>query len=383
MSNQSVFEVDESLPDSNRDVIQGAEEILSEAAFRRVLCRERKRSERSGKTFVLMLVRSNVAAAARVQHEVLQRVGAIANAAIRETDLTGWFETNRTVGVIFAELGTSSAQTAVARIEAKMVNALQLKPSPSQTQSLQLSFYAFPDDGRDNGHAGQIFDRIFYPDLEEVQQGRKVDLIVKRTLDVIGSALALIACSPVFVVLAVAIKLTSEGPVFFRQQRVGERALPFVLLKFRSMRVATDPAIHREYVRNFIAGKVEAEAAKENCVYKITNDPRITWIGKVMRRASLDELPQFWNVLLGDMSLVGPRPPIPYETEAYAPWHRRRFLEVKPGITGLWQVRGRSRTTFDEMVRLDLEYAKSWSPVADLRILLQTPRAVLSGDGAY
>ena len=102
-----------------------------------------------------------------------------------------------------------------------------------------------------------------------------------------------------------------------------------------------------------------------------------------MRRSSLDELPQFWNVLRGDMSLVGPRPPIPYELEAYDLWHRRRLLEAKPGITGLWQVHGRSKTTFDEMVRLDLEYSRSWSPMLDVKILLQTPRAVVSGDGAY
>jgi lipopolysaccharide/colanic/teichoic acid biosynthesis glycosyltransferase len=151
------------------------------------------------------------------------------------------------------------------------------------------------------------------------------------------------------------------------------------------MFVSTDAAIHQEYVRKFIAGKADGTEGKgkKNVTYKITNDPRVTWIGKIMRRTSLDEIPQFWNVLRGDMSLVGPRPPIPYEIEVYDIWHRRRLLESRPGITGLWQVHGRSKTTFDEMVRLDLQYSRMWSPMLDVKILLQTPRAVFSGDGAY
>jgi lipopolysaccharide/colanic/teichoic acid biosynthesis glycosyltransferase len=151
------------------------------------------------------------------------------------------------------------------------------------------------------------------------------------------------------------------------------------------MHVTTNAEIHREYVKKFIAGHAEPNASRgtRKRVYKLTNDPRVTWIGRFMRRTSLDEIPQFWNVLLGQMSLVGPRPPIGYEIDAYDVWHRRRLLEAKPGITGLWQVHGRSRTTFDEMVRLDLRYSRTWSPISDLKILLQTPRAVFSGDGAY
>ena len=159
----------------------------------------------------------------------------------------------------------------------------------------------------------------------------------------------------------------------------------FVFIKFRSMYVSTDAAIHKEYVRKFIVGKANSSAQEgsKKGVYKITNDPRVTWIGRLLRRTSLDEIPQFWNVLKGEMSLVGPRPPIPYEIEAYDIWHRRRLLESKPGITGLWQVHGRSKTTFDEMVRLDLQDSRMWTPMLDVKILLQTPRAVFSGDGAY
>jgi lipopolysaccharide/colanic/teichoic acid biosynthesis glycosyltransferase len=151
------------------------------------------------------------------------------------------------------------------------------------------------------------------------------------------------------------------------------------MLKFRSMHMDNDPGIHEEYVRKLIANEVMDSGG----AYKIKDDPRVTPIGRFIRRTSLDELPQFVNVLTGEMSLVGPRPPISYEFETYALWHRRRVLEVKPGITGIWQVHGRSRTTFDEMVRMDLLYIRNQSIWLDLKILLKTPLAVISGAGAF
>ena len=147
----------------------------------------------------------------------------------------------------------------------------------------------------------------------------------------------------------------------------------------RTMFADNDPGIHREYVQSFIAGKAQEAGA----VYKIKDDPRITPLGRFLRRTSLDEFPQFWNVLRGEMSLVGPRPPLPYEFDAYDLWHRRRVLEMKPGVTGLWQVMGRSRTSFDDMVRMDLRYCQRWSLWLDLKILLATPLAVCIGSGAY
>jgi len=154
------------------------------------------------------------------------------------------------------------------------------------------------------------------------------------------------------------------------------------------MYTGNDPRIHMEYVKRFIGGNVNGTTngtanGTNGHVYKITKDPRLTVVGSFLRKTSLDELPQFLNVLRGDMSMVGPRPPIPYELENYDIWHRRRLLEVKPGITGLWQVNGRSRLPFDDMVRLDLKYATTWSLWLDLTILVRTPQAVLSGDGAY
>ncbi|MGB8760935.1 MAG: sugar transferase, partial [Candidatus Sulfotelmatobacter sp.] len=165
----------------------------------------------------------------------------------------------------------------------------------------------------------------------------------------------------------------------------GQDGGSFVFLKFRSMFVNNDSSVHKEYVQKLIAGKADKHLSDGNGqgVYKLTNDSRITRVGAFLRKTSLDELPQFINVLKGEMSLVGPRPPVPYEVEAYDIWHRRRLLEAKPGITGLWQVSGRSRVTFDDMVRLDLHYARTWSPWTDIKILLRTPAAVMLGEGAH
>jgi exopolysaccharide biosynthesis polyprenyl glycosylphosphotransferase len=223
-------------------------------------------------------------------------------------------------------------------------------------------------------------DHIDGADSLECKRAKRLSLFAKRVLDILGSVFAIVVFSPLFISIAAAVKLTSKGPIFFRQERVGLGGRRFTFLKFRSMKCGSDPHIHQEYIRRFIAGKItEAPGG----AFKIKNDPRLTRIGAFLRRTSLDELPQLFNVLKGDMSLVGPRPAIPYEIDLYQPWHRGRFLEVKPGITGLWQVVGRSKTSFDDMVRLDLQYVKQWSIWLDVKILLQTPRAVLSREGAY
>jgi lipopolysaccharide/colanic/teichoic acid biosynthesis glycosyltransferase len=184
---------------------------------------------------------------------------------------------------------------------------------------------------------------------------------------------------PIFAVIAVLIKANSKGPIFFRQKRVGQFGREFTFLKFRSMVANNDPARHKEYVRKLINRELDGLDG----TYKIKDDPRITPVGRWLRKTSMDELPQFINVLIGNMSLVGPRPPLPYEFEDYSLWHRRRILEAKPGITGAWQVGGRSRTTFDDMVRMDLRYIRNQSLWLDVKILLKTPFAVLRGNGAF
>jgi lipopolysaccharide/colanic/teichoic acid biosynthesis glycosyltransferase len=365
------------------ELFEGVVKPLSQSEFRRVLCHERKRSERSRKSFVLMLVRDKTPKLDDGKPS-LERIARPLGGLIRETDTFGWFESSTVLGVIFSELGNAELSAAVERIESKIVFALQRTLPANQVEAFQISFYSYPQSWKDGGGYA-LADPALYPDLFDLDGSKRASLLLKRLIDIVGSSLALVLLSPVFAVLAVLIKLTSTGPVFFRQQRLGQFQAPFAFLKFRSMHVATDAGIHREYVKKFIAGYAETNASdsKQRRVYKLTNDPRVTWIGKFMRRTSLDEIPQFWNVLMGQMSLVGPRPPIGYEIEAYDVWHRRRLLEAKPGITGLWQVQGRSRTTFDDMVRLDLRYSRTCSPISDLKILLQTPGAVLSGDGAY
>jgi len=202
----------------------------------------------------------------------------------------------------------------------------------------------------------------------------------KRGIDIAFSLAVMILGAPAFAVLALLVKLTSPGPVFFRQVRLGHNAQPFTFFKFRTMQHKNDDSVHRSFCETFIQGSAEAE--EERRVFKMVKDPRVTRIGRFLRRTSLDELPQFYNVLRGDMSLVGPRPPISYEIEHYQEWHKDR-LKIRPGLTGLWQVSGRSQVPFDEMVRLDLHYITSWSLALDLKIMWRTLPVMIKGDGAY
>ncbi|HEX5163864.1 MAG TPA: sugar transferase [Thermomicrobiales bacterium] len=203
----------------------------------------------------------------------------------------------------------------------------------------------------------------------------------KRLFDLVVGSLLILCLLPVFIVCAFLVWRSSPGPIIFRQPRVGVRGREFTFLKFRSMRVDADPAIHREYVAKFINGAAEQQPAGNGSMFKLVEDPRVTRVGRVLRRTSLDELPQLFNVIRGNMSLVGPRPPIPYELEHYRPEHYHR-LAVKPGMTGLWQVSGRSHTTFDEMIALDIEYIHRASFLTDLRLLFRTIPVVLGQHGA-
>ena len=187
-----------------------------------------------------------------------------------------------------------------------------------------------------------------------------------------AATIGLIAVGPIIAVIAVAIRLDSRGPIFFRQQRVGRGGKLFTVYKFRSM------IENAEEVRPYLDALNEVEGP----MFKMKEDPRRTRVGRILRRTSLDELPQLINVLRGEMSLVGPRPALPSEVAQYQEWHKKR-LEVSPGITGLWQVSGRNRLTFDEMVLLDIYYVENWSPLLDLRIMFKTVPTILIGEGAY
>jgi lipopolysaccharide/colanic/teichoic acid biosynthesis glycosyltransferase len=206
-------------------------------------------------------------------------------------------------------------------------------------------------------------------------------LAVKRSIDVLVSALGLVVLSPFLLLIAVAVRLESHGPALFRQVRLGKNGQPFTFYKFRTMVDGNDPSLHRRYVERLITRPSE-ELKGDTGSFKIEHDPRVTKVGGFLRRTSLDELPQLLNVLNGEMSLVGPRPPLVYEAELYSERASRR-LECTPGITGLWQVSGRCLTTFDEMVELDIEYIESWSLGLDMAILARTLPAVINGGGAF
>jgi lipopolysaccharide/colanic/teichoic acid biosynthesis glycosyltransferase len=205
-----------------------------------------------------------------------------------------------------------------------------------------------------------------------------VTTVAGRLLDMTIAVVALLVLVPVLVGTAIAVRLSSPGPVLFRQRRLGRDMRPFTVLKFRTMRADADSALHRDYVRSLI-GTDAPENPPDN-LYKLVVDPRVTRVGRVLRSWSLDEVPQLWNVLRGDMSLVGPRPVIEYEVEQYPDWYLRRFA-VKPGMTGLWQVSGRNERTYEEMVRFDVEYAERRSLWLDLRILARTAIVVMRRQG--
>jgi len=357
--------------------------VLDEDAFVSMLYLERRRAERAGKRYVLMLVDVKDAVfgleAARTSATLTQTVCGIT----RETDIVGWYLQNNLIGVIGTEVGQASPQEIRQVMSDKFRNAFSSVLGSERASLIFVSFHFFPEDG-ENGNSNDSGNIALYPDLCRKATSQRLALGVKRLMDVLGSACALILLSPLFVLIALVIKLTSKGPVFFRQERLGKYGKRFRLVKFRSMRTNCHSKIHEEYVSRFIAGQFKRGVTiGEKQVFKLQQDPRITRVGAFLRKTSLDELPQFWNVLTGTMSLVGPRPPLGYEFKVYEAWHRRRVLEIKPGITGLWQVEGRSRTQFDDMVRMDLNYACKWTLWLDMKILLRTPAAVLSGDGAH
>ena len=358
--------------------------VLSEGAFHRLISLERKRSERSQRPFVILLIDGGPSLSGEKNGRILLEMLAALQEATRETDVTGWYQTNAVVGVMFTEI-VLDHDLVLSTILSRIGSVLSDRLDNEHFSRIKFSFHVFPDDW-DPKNPDCPSNETFYPDLQEREKTNRIGRATKRVIDILGSLSLLVLLSPVFAMIAAAVKLTSRGPVLFRQKRIGKYGTPFTCLKFRSMYVNNDASEHKKYVRQLIAGLAVKHPTNGNGnkggIFKLTNDPRITRLGSLLRRSSLDELPQLVNVLRGEMSLVGPRPPLPYEVEAYAIWHRRRVLEAKPGITGLWQVHGRSRTGFDDMVRWDLRYARDCSAWLDLKILLRTPKAVLGGDGA-
>lgn len=347
--------------------------VLPQDLFRGALRRERKRADRFEEPFLLLVISWS---GARPDRGTAKAVVAAARAVRRETDLVGWLKVDRTLGVIVPTTGgyETRSDELVSRVRRELAAGLGAESLARISIEVRI----------ESGTTAAAI-AIAHAD-EEIRTAAQRAIALssraaKRILDVAGSAALLLLTSPVFLVIAALVKLTSPGPVLFRQERVGWNGKPFRMLKFRTMLVNADSAIHQQYVTQFIR-KNQAAAEGSESAFKIANDPRVTPVGRFLRKTSLDEFPQFWNVLRGEMSLVGPRPPLRYEVSQYQRWHHLRVLEAKPGITGLWQVMGRSRTTFDEMVRLDVRYARTRSLWTDIKILLATPRAVISGKGA-
>jgi lipopolysaccharide/colanic/teichoic acid biosynthesis glycosyltransferase len=355
--------------------------VLNEQGFRRMVCLERKRSERSGKPFVLMLLDLGAGFRSEKSAKALELILTALSRSTRETDSLGWYQEGSVVGIAFPEIGAENRRATLTRLIVRISEVLRSNLTSEQFDQIIISFHVFPDDW-DQSDGPSSGNPVLYPDLKAHDDAQTFSRAIKRAVDICSSLAALVFLSPFFLTIAIAIKLTSKGPVFFRQHRTGQFNVPFSLLKFRSMHANSSNTAHKEYVRKLIAGVADKHPSNGDDgrgVYKLTRDSRITRVGAFLRRTSLDELPQLINVLKGEMSLVGPRPPIDYEVEKYEPWHRLRLMEAKPGITGLWQVCGRNRIAFDDMVRLDLLYARSWSPWLDIKILLRTPRAVIEG----
>jgi lipopolysaccharide/colanic/teichoic acid biosynthesis glycosyltransferase len=361
--------------------------LCPERFFANFLRLERKRSERSHRPFMLVVIGLNSFSKTAERREIIKDITKVLSSTTRDIDMKGWYKHNESIGIIFNEISTNSFQADRQYTLNKVWGNLTEYLGLARFDKLELSYQIFPGDfvTLSKVKPGDLLDQhlnLFVP-----PPAKKVAFAFKRMVDIIGSLCALILFAPVFLLVAALIKLNSTGSVFFKQERVGLYGKKFMFLKFRSMYANNDPSIHKEFVRNLIQGNktdhIQSVGAQQNKSFKIKEDPRVTSIGRFLRKTSIDELPQFFNVLMGDMSLVGPRPPIPYECEDYDIWHRSRVLDMKPGITGLWQVDGRSATSFDDMVRMDIKYIREWSLLLDMKIIIKTPLVVLTCKGAY
>jgi lipopolysaccharide/colanic/teichoic acid biosynthesis glycosyltransferase len=346
-----------------------AEPALPAEEFLRALRHEMRRADRSGAALSLVVYRVNPNDT--LAHNTTRNLLDALCRGKRETDLVGLAGVGM-VAVICPETDAAGAQRFIEKMAAQGLPAGVAATAASYPQSV---FEELAAAVREAAPAGQTLHIPF-----ETDESNGYPL--KRLLDIMGASVALILLTPLMLVVACAIAATSPGPVIFRQVRLGKGGVPFVFFKFRSMHTNSDDRIHRQYVADLIKGEAGSTNDGGAKIYKIRSDPRIFAVGKVIRKTSIDELPQLFNVLRGDMSMVGPRPALPYEVENYQSWHLRRILAIRPGITGLWQVEGRSRVPFDEMVRMDLRYIRDCSLWLDLSLMLRTFKAVMRCDGA-
>jgi lipopolysaccharide/colanic/teichoic acid biosynthesis glycosyltransferase len=349
--------------------------FYSEDYFREMLVMERRRTERSQKPFLFVLVNINSTHKFTRDSQFSRKIKLFIQASTREIDIKGWYDRHRTIGIIYTEYNPQAKETILAKIRTGLDSAFGAELAKCMT----ISSASFPEEIKEPEKEEAVADPRFYPSPHKRIESNKGARVIKRCIDVVGSLIGILLLSPFFIIVPIIIKCTSKGPVFFTQKRVGQGGRLFTFLKFRSMRVQKDCSVHKEFIKQFIQRSDSISKCGGQKIFKMKNDPRVTPIGKFIRKTSIDELPQLFNVLIGNMSLVGPRPAIPYEVEEYDTWHKRRVLEVKPGITGYWQVNGRSKTSFEVMVRMDLQYIKQWSLAWDIKLICQTPFAVFKG----
>jgi len=358
--------------------------ILSEKAFQRILLRERARTDRYGEMFSLLIFdtgkfNGKQAKEFAISNIICQRV--------RPTDEVGWFKKAR-LGVILPstpykgalklandicqQILTRERATAVFQIFSYPADRLDKIDKNSELRFMEPNecvIKGFSEIQKHNGNDATIFD------CNRSAEGSKLLFWQqmpwwKRGIDILGSLLGLVLMAPLFLTIAIFIKIVSPGPVFFTQKRIGYLGRPFTMFKFRTMRVNADTALHENHVTELIQNGKPLEKMDDQ-------DPRIFPLGKFLRISGIDELPQLINVLRGEMSLVGPRPELPCSLQYCEPWHSRRF-DTKPGLSGLWQVSGKTSTTFNEMMRLDISYVNKRSFWLDMVILLKTFPTILS-----
>lgn len=340
-----------------------SEETLPAELFLSQFQRERRRSERTKDPFSLAVFRydgGNLDELANADR-LLQHLHRIK----RDIDIIGYID-NGMIGVILLDTNAEGAQGFLQRLSAQL-NGLRFLGTT----------FTFPDGIFDrllsSGDGLSPTQSIFFAN-GNVRRGA----IAKRLIDIVIPSMVLVLCAPLMLATAIAVAATSPGPVIFRQTRLGREGTPFVLYKFRSMYQDADERIHRDHVANLIGAPDGTDEANGKKTWqKIDNDPRITPVGSIVRHLKVDELPQLFNVLKSDLSLVGPRPPIPYEVALYQAWHLDRILAIKPGITGLWQIESGDSVSFDSMVRMDLQYVANASILLDLKILYRTVALVV------
>ena len=330
------------------------------ARFRDLIERERSRSDRTGIRFSLVVFR--LAARKRDTYRTLYHLAGLLISNARTSDEIGWFD-KTSLGVVLIGAGEAGATEFGRKVTASLPDGVAIP---------KVSVYVYPNKGQGEKQPQLPIEYAALPEDAAMPSVffRQLPLW-KDILDVVFALIALTVLSPLFLLIAVYIKIADPGPAFFRQDRIGFRGKKFECWKFRTMKVNNDAAAHEEYLKSLIKGGDQAMIKLD-----ARKDPRIIPLGWLLRQSGLDELPQLFNVLRGDMSLVGPRPCLPYEAKEYDQWHAERFDSV-PGLTGLWQVSGKNRTTFKDMMRFDIRYSRRMSFWMEIQILFKTFPAIV------